>query len=150
ALPLKAATIISPAATQGFSTPVAASAPVANSSESPGRKGVTTSPVSANTIAKSSAYTHAPYVPTRSSRCLSKWRRKSSIRLNGGWRPSDELERLSEILAQVVEVLDSGGNPDHAVSNTEGGAAIRGYGGVRHRRRVRDERFDAAQALGER
>jgi hypothetical protein len=33
------------------SAPVAAIAPAANSSESPGRNGVTTSPVSANTIA---------------------------------------------------------------------------------------------------
>jgi len=33
-----------------FSAPVAASAPAANSSESPGRNGVTTSPVSANTM----------------------------------------------------------------------------------------------------
>jgi hypothetical protein len=35
--------------------PVAANAPVANSSESPGKKGVTTNPVSANTIRKRSA-----------------------------------------------------------------------------------------------
>jgi hypothetical protein len=35
--------------------PVAASAPVANSSESPGRNGVTTTPVSKNTMRNSSA-----------------------------------------------------------------------------------------------
>ena len=43
-----------------LSAPVAQSAPVAKSSESPGRNGVTTKPVSANTIANSSAYTHDP------------------------------------------------------------------------------------------
>ena len=42
------------------SAPLAASAPAAKSSESPGRIGVTTSPVSANTIANSMPYTHAP------------------------------------------------------------------------------------------
>src|SRR5260364_112972 len=36
-------------------------APPTNSSESPGRKGKTTSPVSQNTIRKSAGYTQAPY-----------------------------------------------------------------------------------------
>ena len=41
-------------------TSTAASAPAVNSSESPGRKGVTTNPVSANTIKNNRAYTHTP------------------------------------------------------------------------------------------
>jgi hypothetical protein len=42
------------------SEPVAHSAPVAKSSESPGRNGVTTKPVSAKTITKRKPYTHEP------------------------------------------------------------------------------------------
>ena len=36
------------------------SAPTTKSSESPGRKGMTTTPVSTKMMANSSAYTHAP------------------------------------------------------------------------------------------
>jgi hypothetical protein len=47
---------------------VAASAPTAKSSESPGRKGITTSPVSAKITAPSSTYIHAPICPAHSFR----------------------------------------------------------------------------------
>jgi hypothetical protein len=40
--------------------PTPHSAPTTNSSESPGRKGITTTPVSTKMIANSSAYTQAP------------------------------------------------------------------------------------------
>ena len=43
-----------------LSAPVAQRAPVAKSSESPGRNGVTTNPVSAKTIANRIPYTHVP------------------------------------------------------------------------------------------
>jgi hypothetical protein len=62
-LPVTAAMINSSVSTHGDSVllvSTAASAPAANSSESPGRKGVTTKPVSANTIRKRIAYTQNP------------------------------------------------------------------------------------------
>ncbi|MNT81434.1 hypothetical protein D3C72_2210300 [compost metagenome] len=40
--------------------PAPHSAPTMNSSESPGKNGITTTPVSTNTIRNSSAYTQAP------------------------------------------------------------------------------------------
>src|SRR2546421_535090 len=55
-----------------FISPTAATAPATNSSESPGRNGVTTSPVSQNTMRKSSAYTQAPWRATNSPRCTSR------------------------------------------------------------------------------
>src|SRR2546422_2999383 len=55
-----------------FMSPTAATAPATNRSESPGRNGVTTSPVSQNTIRKSSPYTHAPCRATNSPRCTSR------------------------------------------------------------------------------
>src|SRR5688572_5975748 len=49
-----------------------------NSSESPGRNGITTSPVSTNTIRNSSAYTQAPYASTNCRRWTSTCSTKSS------------------------------------------------------------------------
>ena len=57
---VNAATARRTIATGVLRAPVAHSAPVANSSESPGRNGVTTNPVSANTIANSRPYTQLP------------------------------------------------------------------------------------------
>ena len=57
---MNAAATSNPTAAGALRTPVAQSAPVAKSSESPGRNGVTTKPVSAKTIANSSPYTHDP------------------------------------------------------------------------------------------
>jgi hypothetical protein len=50
ALPVKAAVASTASAIGVLRAPVAHSAPVAKSSESPGRNGVTTKPVSANTM----------------------------------------------------------------------------------------------------
>src|SRR5690348_15036610 len=63
----------------GCSVPVvstAASAPIANNSESPGKNGVTTNPVSQNTIANKIAYTQYSYSDTNSL----KWRSRCRIR----------------------------------------------------------------------
>ena len=49
----------------------ATTAPAANSSESPGRNGVTTSPVSQKMIRNRMAYVHPPYCRSRSARCVS-------------------------------------------------------------------------------
>src|SRR5436305_788197 len=73
-----AAAISAPARAQTESEPLAAKAPAANSSESPGRKGVTTSPVSQKTMANSSRYVQAPYSWMIGLRCLSRCRTKSS------------------------------------------------------------------------
>ena len=51
---------------------------------------------------------------------------------------------------QIVDVLDAGRNPHQAVGDAERRAPLGGHRRVRHRRRMRDERFDAAEALGER
>ena len=52
--PRTAAAISAPISAEIESDPLAAKAPAANSSESPGRNGVTTSPVSQKTMANSS------------------------------------------------------------------------------------------------
>jgi len=44
--------------------PAPASVPLVRSSDSPGRKGATTSPVSAKIVAKTAAYAHAPICST--------------------------------------------------------------------------------------
>ncbi|CPN64910.1 Uncharacterised protein [Bordetella pertussis] len=66
--------------------PVAPNAPAMNSSESPGRNGSTTSPVSANTMRNSTRYTHTPYCSTQMPRVWSMWStilKKSSMRVRG-------------------------------------------------------------------
>ena len=55
-----AAASSTPHASGKFIIPAPHSAPTMNSSESPGKNGITTSPVSTNTMANSSAYTHMP------------------------------------------------------------------------------------------
>src|SRR5438128_7307498 len=69
-----------------FMSPTAATAPATNSSESPGRNGVTTSPVSQNTIRKSSPYTHAPCRATNSPRCTSRCTIQSQKRVRRSMR----------------------------------------------------------------
>src|SRR5690606_179471 len=59
------------------SPPTAASVPATNSSESPGRKGITTRPVSTKMIANSSAYTQTPYCSMTDARCRSRCRNRS-------------------------------------------------------------------------
>src|SRR5438105_8360155 len=56
------------------------SAPTMNSSESPGRKGNTTTPVSTKMMPNSSAYTQAPCACTKLARCTSTCRTKSMSR----------------------------------------------------------------------
>ncbi|MNI77498.1 hypothetical protein D3C73_1337980 [compost metagenome] len=68
-----AATINSTAISTGSICPVAPNAPAINNSESPGRKGMTTSPVSAKTIRNSTRYTHTPYCATQTPSVLSMW-----------------------------------------------------------------------------
>src|SRR3989440_7238852 len=69
-----------------FISPTAATAPATNSSESPGRNGVTTSPVSQNTMRKSSAYTQAPWRVTNSPRCTSRCTIQSQKRASRSMR----------------------------------------------------------------
>src|SRR5262249_16243963 len=114
----------------GLRAPVAARAPVANNSESPGRNGVTTRPVSANTIANRIAYTQGPYAPTSSRRGLSKCSRKSNIR---NQVRLDLVEGLGEGGAQVVRVLYARGNANEAVRNAQRHPAVRRHRGVGHR-----------------
>ncbi|MNL34487.1 hypothetical protein D3C87_1564600 [compost metagenome] len=59
-LPVIAATSSSPQSTHSFIAPVAHIAPAMNSSESPGRNGSTTRPVSAKTMANRMPYTQTP------------------------------------------------------------------------------------------
>src|SRR5260221_2823859 len=69
-----------------FMSPTAATAPATNKSESPGRNGVTTNPVSQKTMTKSSAYTHAPCSLTNSPRCASRWTIQSQKRVRRSMR----------------------------------------------------------------
>ena len=69
----------------GSILPVAPSAPAMKSSESPGRKGSTTSPVSANTIRNSTGYTQAPYWSTQT---LKVWSICNTILKNPASTPS--------------------------------------------------------------
>src|SRR5258706_3407588 len=69
-----------------FMSPTAATAPATNKSESPGRNGVTTSPVSQNTMTKSSAYTQPPCSLTNSPRCTSRCTIQSQKRVRRSMR----------------------------------------------------------------
>src|SRR5438067_5652449 len=77
--------------------PAAASAPTTNSSESPGRNGVTTSPVSQKTMAKSSAYTQLPWAATNAARCWSRCTAKSHAAAMSSTRPILYTLRVSAI-----------------------------------------------------
>ena len=61
-----------------------ANAPAAKRSESPGRKGVSTSPVSQNTMAHRMTYVMVPCVAIMSDRCLSRCRMKLIRPASGG------------------------------------------------------------------
>src|SRR6267378_7915150 len=80
-----------------FMPPAAASAPTTKSSESPGRNGVTTSPVSQNTMAKSNAYTQAPCAATNDARCCSRWTARSQSVATSSTRPILYTPPVSEI-----------------------------------------------------
>jgi hypothetical protein len=71
-----AASMSRPNSNQMLSAPRAAKVPAANRSESPGRKGVTTKPVSMKMTKNSRPYVHAPYwvmIPARyTSRCRNR------------------------------------------------------------------------------
>src|SRR5438094_1686309 len=77
--------------------PAAASAPTTKSSESPGRNGVTTSPVSQKTMAKSSAYTQLPWAATNAARCWSRCTAKSHSAAMSSTRPILYTPRVSAI-----------------------------------------------------
>jgi len=61
-----------------FIEPRAARAPVANKSESPGRNGVITKPVSAKIMRNKMTYVKVPYVETMFTRCSSRCKMKST------------------------------------------------------------------------
>ena len=60
-----------------------------------------------------------------------------------------EYERLIEVFLQIVDVLDADRDPYHVVGQANLQASFRRYRRVRHRRGMRDECFDAAQAFGQ-
>ena len=62
-------------------------------------------------------------------------------------RRSRSAQRLIEVGDQVVHVLDAHADPDEVVRGSRGGP---GGGRVRHDAGVLDQRFDAAEALGQR
>lgn len=59
--------------------PIAANAPAANSSESPGKKGVNTKPVSAKMIKNKIAYEITPYVEIICPKCVSMCKMNSMM-----------------------------------------------------------------------
>ena len=63
---------------------------------------------------------------------------------------SRRVERLREILLQILDVLEAGGNPHQAVGDAERVALLGRHRGMGHRRRMRDQGLDAAEALRQR
>ena len=63
---------------------------------------------------------------------------------------SDRAQGLLEVGDEVPGILDSHGDPDEPVRDSERLAVGRRNGGVRHRRRMTDQRLDTAETLGER
>src|SRR5262245_46296980 len=59
-------------------------------------------------------------------------------------------ERLAQVGDQVLDVLDADGQAYEAVRDADAQPLRRLDDGVRHRDRVRDQRLDGAQILGER
>ena len=55
-----------------------------------------------------------------------------------------------EVFLQVLDVLDARRDPHQAVGDAERRAPFGRHRRVRHRRRVRDQRLDAAEAFGQR
>src|SRR5256885_6921559 len=77
--------------------PAAASAPTTKSNESPGRNGVTTRPVSQNTMTKRSAYTQRPCSATNAARCWSRCTTRSHAAARSSTRPILYTRRVSAI-----------------------------------------------------
>src|SRR5207245_10629336 len=63
--------------------------------------------------------------------------------------PALSLQRLPQILLQIVRIFDADTEPDQAVIDAAGLANLGGDAGVGHGGRVADERLDAAHALGQ-
>src|ERR1051325_9720539 len=59
-------------------------------------------------------------------------------------------ERLIEVGDDVPDVFEADRDSDEPVGDAYARARLRKHRGVGHRRRVRDERLDAAETLGER
>src|SRR5688572_25289592 len=90
------------------STPVAASAPAAKRSESPGRNGQMTRPVSMKMIANNIAYTQMPYCATNSARWTSRCRNRSmtySMRRDGLLSDCAERDIQNGVLAPVLVIV---------------------------------------------
>ena len=68
------------------------------------------------------------------------------------WECSDSncVERVAQIAAQVVDVLDAHRKPHQRVADPEIGTQRGRNRTVRHQRGMLDEAFDAAEALGQR
>src|SRR5438105_13590110 len=64
--------------------------------------------------------------------------------------PSDRRERLLEVGAQVLDILDAHRQPHQRITDAERRARLERNGCVGHDGGVLDQAFDAAQALGER
>ena len=58
-------------------------------------------------------------------------------------------ECVPEIVAQVLDIFDADAEPDQAVVDAARRPDLSRDACVGHRRRVADQRFDAAQALGQ-
>ena len=58
-------------------------------------------------------------------------------------------EGASQVLAEVFQFFDPDAEPDEPVIDAAGRADVGRDAGVRHRRRMADQRLDAAQALGQ-
>src|SRR6266853_5340114 len=65
-------------------------------------------------------------------------------------RESNLPQCLIEVRNQIFDILDPDGNANESVSDADALADFGWDGGMRHRCRVRDQRFDSAEALGER
>jgi hypothetical protein len=65
------------------------------------------------------------------------------------WFSSDRSQRLIQIGEDIVHVLDPDGNSYHAVGNSNLSPHFLAYASVRHRRRMRNQRLDPSERLGE-
>ena len=61
----------------------------------------------------------------------------------------DLAQGLLQVVLQVAGVLDADAEPDQAVVDAAGDPNFGGDAGMRHGRRMADQRLDAAQALGQ-
>src|SRR5581483_57246 len=60
------------------------------------------------------------------------------------------LQRLGQVLLQVVDIFYPGGDAHETVGDAERGATVWRDRRMRHRRRMRNQRFDASQAFRKR